>query len=48
MEFKVGGYLLYAMIDPSGTKYWGRTDFTEIQPIDYYKSLDGFCDENGN
>lgn len=47
MDFRVGGHWLYAMIEPNGTEHWGRTDFTEIQPIDYYKSLDGFCDENG-
>ena len=47
MDFKEGGYWLYAMIDPKGTEYWSRTDFTEIKPIDYYKSLDGFCNENG-
>ncbi|WP_067151408.1 SRPBCC family protein [Pseudotamlana agarivorans] len=48
MDFKEGGYWLYAMIEPNGTEHWGRTDFTEIKPIDYYKSLDGFCDKNGN
>ncbi|MBF8149406.1 SRPBCC domain-containing protein [Winogradskyella sp. F6397] len=48
MDFKAGGHWLYAMIEPNGTEHWGRTDFTEIKPIDYYKSLDGFCDENGN
>lgn len=48
MDFKEGGHWLYAMIEPNGTEHWGRTDFTEIKPIDYYKSLDGFCDENGN
>ena len=48
MDFKEGGYWLYAMIEPNGTEHWGRTDFTEIKPIDYYRSLDGFCDKNGN
>lgn len=48
MDFKEGGHWLYAMIEPNGTEHWGRTDFTEIKPIDYYKSLDGFCDEHGN
>ena len=48
MDFKEGGHWLYAMIEPNGTEHWGRTDFTEIRPIDYYKSLDGFCDEKGN
>ena len=48
MNFKEGGYWLYAMVEPNGKEHWGRTDFTEIKPIDYYKSLDGFCDKNGN
>lgn len=48
MNFKEGGHWLYAMVEPNGNEHWGRTDFTEIKPIDYYKSLDGFCDENGN
>ncbi|MBY5957056.1 SRPBCC domain-containing protein [Membranicola marinus] len=48
MHFTEGGHWLYAMVEPNGTEHWGRTDFTEIKPIDYYKSLDGFCDEKGN
>lgn len=47
MDFKEGGHWLYAMIDPEGKEYWGRMDYTKIQPIDNYKALDGFCNENG-
>lgn len=48
MDFREGGFWLYAMIEPNGTEHWGRTDFLKIQPIDYYTSLDGFCDDEGN
>ncbi|MEX2592566.1 MAG: SRPBCC domain-containing protein [Anditalea sp.] len=44
---KEGGYWLYAMVEPNGTEYWGRMDYSKIQPIDSYAALDGFCDENG-
>jgi len=47
MDFSVGGHWLYAMVEPNGTEYWGRTDYQTIQPIDNYTALDGFCDENG-
>lgn len=48
MDFSEGGHWIYAMVDPEGTEYWGRTDYTKIQPIDFYHSLDAFCDAEGN
>ncbi|RYG11120.1 MAG: SRPBCC domain-containing protein [Chitinophagaceae bacterium] len=47
MDFREGGYWLYAMVESTGTEYWGRTDYRTISPIDNYTALDGFCDENG-
>lgn len=47
MDFREGGYWLYAMVEPNGTEYWGRMDYLNIQPIDSYTALDGFCDQNG-
>lgn len=47
MNFREGGSWLYAMIEPNGKQHWGRTDFKTIKPLDFYTSLDGFCDENG-
>jgi uncharacterized protein YndB with AHSA1/START domain len=47
MDFRAGGYWLYAMIDPGGTEYWGRMDYVTINPIDNYTALDGFSDSNG-
>ncbi|MFA6149802.1 MAG: SRPBCC domain-containing protein [Chitinophagaceae bacterium] len=48
MDFREGGHWLYAMVEPNGTEYWGRMDYKEIYPIDYYTGLDGFCDTQGN
>lgn len=48
MDFREGGHWIYAMVDPGGTEYWGRTDYLEIRPIDYYTSLDAFSDAAGN
>ena len=47
MDFKEGGHWHYAMVDPQGPEYWGRMDYTKIQPIDFYTGLDSFCDESG-
>jgi len=48
MDFSEGGHWIYAMVDPEGKEYWGRTDYTKIQPIDFYHSLDAFSDAEGN
>lgn len=47
MDFREGGYWLYAMVEPEGKEYWGRMDYLKIRPVDNYQGLDGFCDENG-
>ena len=48
MDFSEGGHWHYAMVDPDGTEYWGFTEYTKIQPIDFYESLDAFSDSDGN
>lgn len=48
MDFREGGHWLYAMIDPDGNHYWGRTEYVRIYPIDGYQTKDAFTDENGN
>ncbi len=48
MDFKVGGHWHYAMIDPDGKEYWGWTEYTKIQPINFYETWDAFCDSDGN
>lgn len=47
MDFKVGGYWLYAMVEPKGKEHWGRMDYRDIHPIDSYSALDGFCNADG-
>lgn len=47
MDFREGGYWLYAMVDPAGPEYWGRMDYQTINPIDNYTLLDSFCDDKG-
>ena len=48
MDFREGGHWIYAMVDPNGAEYWGRTDYVTISPIDNYTALDAFCDNEGN
>ena len=47
MDFRVGGYWLYAMVGPDGTKQWSRADFKSITPLESFTVLDAFCDEAG-
>ncbi|GHD64439.1 SRPBCC family protein [Jeongeupia chitinilytica] len=47
MDFREGGHWHYAMVEPDGQEYWGRTDYQTIRPIDNYTALDGFCDATG-
>lgn len=47
MDFREGGHWHYAMVDPDGTEYWGRTDFVTIDPIERYTSRDAFSDATG-
>ena len=47
MDFREGGHWIYAMVEPNGTEYWGRTDYLTIQPIDNYTALDAFCNSEG-
>ncbi|MDO6602159.1 SRPBCC domain-containing protein [Arenibacter palladensis] len=44
MDFSNGGHWHYAMVDPEGTEYWGYTEYHDINPIDYYRTIDAFCD----
>ena len=47
MQFKEGGHWIYAMVDPEGKEYWGRTEYVKIYPIDGYQTKDAFADEKG-
>ena len=48
MDFREGGFWLYAMCGPKGEEHWGRMDYLKINPIESYSAKDGFCDEGGN
>lgn len=48
MNFKEGGFWLYAMISPENEKHWCRADYKKIDMKRSYSALDAFCDEEGN
>jgi len=48
LDFKEGGYWLYAMVGPEGDVHWCRADYKEIHPLESFSALDAFCDEKGN
>lgn len=47
MDFRSGGHWHYAMIDQEGNEYWGYTEYTKVNPIDTYETVDAFCNEAG-
>tara|TARA_R110002073_G_scaffold4213_1_gene27866 strand:- start:245 stop:748 length:504 start_codon:yes stop_codon:yes gene_type:complete len=47
MDFKEGGHWHYAMVTPEGEEYWGYTEYVDVHPIDYYRTLDAFSDSKG-
>jgi uncharacterized protein YndB with AHSA1/START domain len=47
MDFRIGGYWLYAMVGPDNEKHWGRMNFTSIDKHESFNIEDAFCDENG-
>ncbi|ANE50824.1 SRPBCC family protein [Flavisolibacter tropicus] len=48
MDFRVGGYWLYAMISPENETHWCKADYQKIEDQVSYSCLDAFCDEEGN
>jgi len=48
MDFREGGYWLYAMVGPDGSEHWARADYRSITPLKNYTATDNFCDSNGN
>ena len=47
MDFKAGGYWLYAMVSPENQKQWGRMNYLAIEQFRRIEIEDAFCDENG-
>ncbi len=48
MDFRVGGFWLYAMVGPTNDIHWCKADYKKIDPLISFSGLDAFCDENGN
>lgn len=48
MDFREGGYWLYAMVSPENAAHWCRADYKKITPKKGFTGLDAFCDEEGN
>ena len=48
MDFRVGGFWLYAMVGPTNDIHWCKADYKKIDPLLSFSGLDAFCDENGN
>ena len=48
MSFKNGGYWLYCMVGPDGSRHWARADYSAIMPEKQFSVVDCFCDESGN
>jgi uncharacterized protein YndB with AHSA1/START domain len=47
MDFRDGGYWLYAMTGPNEECHWCRADYQDITPQQRFSVLDAFCDEQG-
>lgn len=47
MDFREGGFWLYAMHGPDGTSIWSRADYQKIVPQQSFTAQDSFCDEEG-
>jgi len=47
IDFREGGYWLYAMVGPDGTESWARVNFQTIDVNKSFTAEDFFCDEKG-
>lgn len=47
MDFREGGFWLYAMVSPEGEKHWSKSDFISIVKEKSFAAKGGFSDENG-
>jgi len=47
MDFREGGFWLYAMVGPEGEKHWSKANYIAIEKEKSFTQKDGFCDENG-
>src|SRR5690554_8002223 len=44
MDFREGGYWLYAMVSPEGEKHWNTIKYISIENKKYFTAKDGFSD----
>lgn len=47
MDFREGGYWLYAMVSPEGERHYARADYLKIEAPKSFQLQDCFCDESG-
>ncbi|MDB5283662.1 MAG: hypothetical protein JWO06_2737, partial [Bacteroidota bacterium] len=47
LDFKEGGFWLYAMVGPDDSRHWGRIDFKKINAHKSFEVSNYFCDEHG-
>lgn len=48
MDFREGGFWLYALVSEEYGQQWGRTDYHKINKLKYFTASDSFLDENQN
>ena len=47
MDFREGGYWLYAMVSPENQKHWAKMNYIKINKYQKIDKQDFFCDEKG-
>ncbi len=47
MDFREGGFWLYAMVSPEGEKHWAKVNYIAVEKEKSITAKDGFCDEYG-
>jgi uncharacterized protein YndB with AHSA1/START domain len=47
LDFRPGGYWLYAMVSPANEYHWARMDYLHINHHRDFALTDAFCDEQG-
>jgi len=48
MDFREGGYWLYAMVGPRGEEHWGIANYVKIRSHEYYSGFDAFANAEGH
>ncbi|OYU82804.1 MAG: ATPase [Flavobacterium sp. BFFFF2] len=48
MDFREGGFWLYAMVGPENETHWGRQEYQKIVPLTSFSGIDAFCDDFGD